>query len=81
MQELFDAVSISTILGNVSSLLIAFIGVALLFVGYGYIRRSLDGGGSSYTRANRASDRWVSFYSREQGIRENHYTRESYRRH
>jgi|GEM_PF-2048975 hypothetical protein len=80
MQELFDAVSISTILGNVSSLLIAFIGVSLLFVGYGYIKRCLDGG-STYTRANRASDRWVDFYTREQGIRENHYTRESYRRH
>ena len=40
MDALFTAVDISGLSTNVSTLLIAFIGVSLLFVGYRYIRKS-----------------------------------------
>ena len=39
MQQLFDAVNISTIAANCQTLLIAFIGVALLFFGFRLIRK------------------------------------------
>lgn len=40
MDALFTAVDISTLSGNVSTLLIGFIGVGLLFLGWRYIKRS-----------------------------------------
>lgn len=39
--ELFAAVDISAISTNVQTLLIAFIGIALLFVGYRFIRKTI----------------------------------------
>jgi len=41
MAALFTAVDVSTVSTNVSTLLIAFIGIALLFLGYRYIKRSM----------------------------------------
>lgn len=40
MQALFDAVDISGLSGNVTTLLTGFIAVGLLFVGYRYIKRT-----------------------------------------
>ena len=40
MQALFDAVDITGISGNVSAILLGFIGIGLLFLGVKYIRRS-----------------------------------------
>jgi hypothetical protein len=40
MTALFTAVDISTLSSNVSTILIGFIGIGLLFVGYRYIRKS-----------------------------------------
>ena len=40
MAALFTAVDVSGLSSNVSTLLIAFIGVSLLFVGYRYIRKA-----------------------------------------
>lgn len=80
MQNLFDFVLLGPLASNVSTLLIAFIGVALLFVGYRYILRSLSLESRSRSRSVRASDTWVNFYTREQGIREGHFSRENYRR-
>lgn len=41
--ELFAAVDVSGISTNVQTLLISFIGIALLFVGYRFIRKTLGG--------------------------------------
>lgn len=41
MTTLYDAVLITTLAANVSAILVALIGVALLFVAYRYIRKSL----------------------------------------
>ncbi len=40
MDALFAAADITTLLSNVSTALIAFVGVALLFVGYRYLMRA-----------------------------------------
>lgn len=40
MTALFTAVDISSLSTNVSSILVGFIGVSLLFVAYRYIRRT-----------------------------------------
>lgn len=40
-QDMWDAVDLSTISGNVISILIAVIGIKLVFVAAGYIRTSL----------------------------------------
>lgn len=40
MADLFTAADISPLATNVSTLLVAFIGVSLLFLGYRYIRKS-----------------------------------------
>lgn len=39
MQELFDAVDITLLATNVSSIMIGFIGVGLLFVGFRYVQK------------------------------------------
>jgi len=44
MQDLFDAVSVTGISTNVSTLLIAFIGINLLFLGYRYVRKTMNRG-------------------------------------
>ena len=41
MQVLFDAVDVTGVSTNVSTLLIAFIGINLLFLGYHYVRKSM----------------------------------------
>jgi len=41
MQNLFDAVSITGISTNVETLMIGFIGISLLFVGYRYVKKTL----------------------------------------
>ncbi|WP_456385297.1 hypothetical protein [Desulfolithobacter sp.] len=41
MDALFTAVDISSLSTNTSALMISFIGVALLFVGFRYIKRIL----------------------------------------
>ena len=40
MDALFAAVDITTLSTNVSTLMLGFIGVGLLFVGYRYVRRT-----------------------------------------
>ncbi len=40
MDALFNAVDVSSISTNVSAILVAFIGINVLFVGYGYIKRT-----------------------------------------
>jgi hypothetical protein len=40
MDALFAAVDITTLATNVSSLMLGFIGVGLLFVGFRYVRRT-----------------------------------------
>jgi hypothetical protein len=40
MAALFTAADVGTLATNVSTLLIAFIGVGLIFTGYRYIRKS-----------------------------------------
>lgn len=42
MDALFTAVDISTLSTNVSTLLVGFIAVNLLFVGYKYVRRAMN---------------------------------------
>jgi hypothetical protein len=44
MQDLFDAVSVTGISTNVSTLLVAFIGINLLFLGYRYVRKTMNRG-------------------------------------
>lgn len=44
MQALFDAVDISTLSTNVSTMQIAFIGVAGLFLAYALIRKTMRRG-------------------------------------
>jgi len=44
MQALFDAVDVTGISTNVSTLMIAFIGIGLLFLGYSYVRRTMSAG-------------------------------------
>ncbi len=44
MQALFDAVDITGINTNVSTLLVGFIGIGLLFLGYAYVRRTMSAG-------------------------------------
>jgi hypothetical protein len=44
MQALFDAVDVTGISTNVSTLMIAFIGIGLLFLGYAYVRRTMSAG-------------------------------------
>jgi hypothetical protein len=41
MQDLFDAVNVTGVSTNVSTLLVAFIGINLLFLGYKYVRKSM----------------------------------------
>lgn len=41
MDALFTAVDVSTLSSNTSTLLIAFVGVNLLFLGYKYIKKSM----------------------------------------
>jgi hypothetical protein len=41
MQALFDAVDITGVTTNVSTLLIGFIGIGLLFLGYAYVKRTM----------------------------------------
>lgn len=40
MEALFTAVDISTLATKVSTILVALVGVSLLFVGYRYIKKS-----------------------------------------
>ena len=47
MQALFDAVDITGISTNVSTLMVGFIGVGLLFLGYAYVRRTMRVGKSA----------------------------------
>lgn len=44
MQALFDAVDVTGISTNVSTLLIAFIAINLLFLGYRYVRKTMNRG-------------------------------------
>lgn len=44
MAALFTAVDVSTLSGNVSTLLISFIGVNLLFLGYRYVKKTMGRG-------------------------------------
>jgi hypothetical protein len=44
MQALFDAVDVTGISTNVSTLMIAFIGIGLLFLGYAYVKRTMAAG-------------------------------------
>lgn len=39
---LFTAADVSGLSGNVSTLLVAFIGISVLFVGYKYVKRVLN---------------------------------------
>jgi membrane protein implicated in regulation of membrane protease activity len=82
MDNLFAAASLGNIAGNIGTLLVALVSVLLLFVGYRYLQRTLRDATSAgpRDRAARAADRWVDFYTREQSIREGHFTRETYRR-
>ena len=43
IDNLFTAVDVSGIGTNVSTLLIAFIGINLLFLGYRYVRKTMRG--------------------------------------
>lgn len=47
MQALFDAVDISGISTNVSTLMLGFIGIGLLFLGYAYVKRTMRVGKSA----------------------------------
>jgi hypothetical protein len=44
IDTLFEAVNISGISTNVSTLMIGFIGIGLLFLGYSYVRRTMGAG-------------------------------------
>lgn len=44
MDALFTAVDVSGISTNVSTLMIAFIGINLLFLGYRYVRKTMNRG-------------------------------------
>ncbi len=44
MQALFDAVDVTGISTNVSTLMISFIGIGLLFLGYAYVKRTMSAG-------------------------------------
>jgi hypothetical protein len=44
MQALFDAADITGLSTNVSTILISMIGITLLFVGYNFVRRSVNKG-------------------------------------
>lgn len=44
MQDLFDAVDVATISTNVGTLMVAFIGINLLFLGYRYVRKTMNRG-------------------------------------
>ena len=44
MQDLFDAVDITGISTNVTTLMVGFIGIGLLFVGYYYVKRTMAQG-------------------------------------
>ena len=44
IDNMFGAVSVSGISTNVSTLLIAFIGINLLFLGYRYVRKTMNRG-------------------------------------
>jgi len=41
MTALFEAVDVTGVSGNVSTLLVAFIGINLLFLGYKYVKKSM----------------------------------------
>jgi hypothetical protein len=41
MEALFTAVDVSGVSTNVSTLLVAFIGINLLFLGYKYVKKSM----------------------------------------
>ncbi|MBM9615274.1 hypothetical protein JWJ90_13400 [Desulfobulbus rhabdoformis] len=47
MQALFDAVDITGISTNVGTLMVGFIGIGLLFLGYAYVRRTMRVGKSA----------------------------------
>jgi len=44
MQALFDAVDITGVSTNVSTLMLGFIGIGLLFLGYYYVKRTMHTG-------------------------------------
>lgn len=44
MQALFDAVDVTGISTNVSTLMVAFIGINLLYLGYRYVRKTMNRG-------------------------------------
>lgn len=44
MQALFDAVNITGVTTNVTTLLTGFIGIGLLFLGYAYVKRTMHAG-------------------------------------
>jgi len=44
IDNMFSAVSVAGISTNVSTLLIAFIGINLLFLGYRYVRKTMNRG-------------------------------------
>lgn len=44
MAALFTAADVTGLSGNVSTMLIAFVGVTLLFTGYKYVKRGLNRG-------------------------------------
>ncbi len=44
MQALFDAVDITGISTNVSTLMVGFITIGLIFLGYAYVRRTMSAG-------------------------------------
>ena len=44
MQALFDAVDVTGVSTNVSTLMVAFIGINLLFLGYRYVRKTMNRG-------------------------------------
>ena len=44
MDALFTAVDVSGVSTNVSTLMIAFIGINLLFLGYRYVRKTMNRG-------------------------------------
>ncbi len=41
MAAIFSAVDITTLAGSVTTILVGFVGVTLLFVGFRYVRKSL----------------------------------------
>jgi len=66
MGTLFSAVDVSGLLAQCSTILIAFIGVSLLFVAYRYIRKCLSSG-TSESFYDHTAPEVIGSYIREDG--------------